>query len=84
MQAGTRSSRSPLKIRVGLAAGAVARITHHVHGAIGLTKEYRLQLRTRRLWAWRDEYGSEAFWERRLADHVAGMDAAALWDRIVT
>jgi acyl-CoA dehydrogenase len=71
------------KIRVGLAAGAVARITHHVHGAIGLTKEYRLQLLTRRLWAWRDEYGSEAFWERRLADHVAGMDAAALWDRIV-
>jgi hypothetical protein len=31
-----------------------------VHGAIGFTQEYTLHYATRRLWSWRDEFGSEA------------------------
>ena len=47
-------------------ATEVAAIAHQVHGAIGLTWEYDLQLLPRRLWAWRDEYGTEQFWAQRL------------------
>jgi hypothetical protein len=30
-----------------------------VHGTIGVTKDYTMQLSTRRLWLWRDEFGGE-------------------------
>lgn len=35
------------------------RAAHQAHGAIGMTREYRLQLVTRRLLAWRAEFGDE-------------------------
>jgi hypothetical protein len=38
------------KTRVGDAATLASEIAHQVHGAIGFTKEYSLQLSTRRLW----------------------------------
>lgn len=50
------------KIRSGMAAGVGARIAHQVHGTLGFTREHRLQQLTRRLWSWRDEYGSEQHW----------------------
>jgi acyl-CoA dehydrogenase len=50
------------KSRTSEAAGAVARVAHQVHGAIGFTREHDLRLLTTRLWAWRDEDGSEAEW----------------------
>jgi alkylation response protein AidB-like acyl-CoA dehydrogenase len=40
----------------------VASIAHAVHGAIGVTEEYDLQLFTRRLHEWRMAHGSEAHW----------------------
>ena len=43
------------KTRVGDAATLASEIAHQVHGAIGFTKEYSLQLSTRRLWSWREE-----------------------------
>lgn len=47
------------------AAGTVADLAHQVHGAIGMTREHDLHRYTRRLWAWRDEYGSDRYWARR-------------------
>ena len=46
------------KIRAGEAVGPVSRIAHQAHGAIGFTLEYALQRFTRRLWGWRDDFGS--------------------------
>ncbi|WP_153504508.1 acyl-CoA dehydrogenase family protein [Cumulibacter manganitolerans] len=40
-------------------ATVAARAAHQAHGAIGMTQEYRLQQLTRRLYAWRGEYGDE-------------------------
>ncbi|GAB3311836.1 acyl-CoA dehydrogenase [Epidermidibacterium keratini] len=40
-------------------ATTAARAAHQAHGAIGMTQEYRLQQLTRRLYAWRGEYGDE-------------------------
>jgi acyl-CoA dehydrogenase len=54
------------KIRAGAAAATVARTAHQVLGAMGYTREHSLHLFTRRLWSWRDDFGSEAYWARRL------------------
>ena len=45
-----------------LAAVQVAAIAHAVHGAIGISEEYDLQLLTRRLHSWRLADGSEGYW----------------------
>ena len=67
------------KIRGGQAAGAGAAIAHQVHGAMGFTREYSLQHRTRRLWAWRDEFDPETVWAIELGRYVAGGGGDALW-----
>ena len=67
------------KIRGGQAAGAGAGIAHQVHGAMGFTREYSLQHRTRRLWAWRDEFDPETVWAIELGRHVAARGGDALW-----
>jgi acyl-CoA dehydrogenase len=72
------------KLVAGEAASAAAKAAHQAHGAIGMTKEYELGQLTRRLWAWRDEFGSERYWSSRLGRHVAGLGADGLWPRITT
>ena len=67
------------KIRGGQAAGAGAGIAHQVHGAMGFTREYSLQHRTRRLWSWRDEFDPETVWAIELGRHIAQRGADALW-----
>ena len=70
------------KVRTGEAAGIGAGIAHQVHGAIGFTKEHALHHSTLRLYAWRDEFGNEAYWSRRLGDRVAAAGADRLWATI--
>ena len=67
------------KIRVGEAAGEGAAIAHQVLGAIGFTKEHTLHRFTRRLWAWRDDFGNESYWAVKLGNRVAANGADALW-----
>jgi acyl-CoA dehydrogenase len=67
------------KIRVGEAATEGAGIAHQVLGAIGFTKEHVLHRYTQRLWAWRDDFGSESQWAVRLGQLVATKGADALW-----
>ena len=71
------------KARVGEAAGVVAEIAHQVHGAMGFTHEHSLHHFTRRLWAWRDEYGRETHWQEQLGRRVAGRGADSVWDFLV-
>ncbi len=67
------------KIRVGEAAGTGAAIAHQVHGAMGFTAEHTLHHATRRLWAWRDEFGDESAWAMRLGRIAARHGAEGLW-----
>jgi alkylation response protein AidB-like acyl-CoA dehydrogenase len=67
------------KSRVGDAATIAAEIAHQVHGAIGFTKEYSLQLSTRRLWSWRDEFGGDTEWAARVGAYVCKGGADELW-----
>jgi len=67
------------KIRVGEAAGEGAAIAHQVLGAIGFTQEHTLHRFTRRLWAWRDDFGNESAWAVKLGTLVAAKGADGLW-----
>lgn len=60
------------KARTSEAVPIVADTAHALHGAIGITEEYDLQLYTRRLHAWRMAHGAEPRWHA-----VVGAAAAA-------
>jgi alkylation response protein AidB-like acyl-CoA dehydrogenase len=77
--AGVASDVAVAKIRVGEAAGTGAAIAHQAHGAMGFTYEHSLHQSTRRLWAWREEFGNERAWARRLGRMVAAQGADQLW-----
>lgn len=67
------------KVCAAEAAGVAAAVAHAVHGAIGFTHEHVLHLSTRRLWAWRSEYGSLAHWSRVIGEAVCAGGSADLW-----
>jgi alkylation response protein AidB-like acyl-CoA dehydrogenase len=68
------------KGRIGEAIPTVAAIAHAVHGAIGITAEFDLQLYTRRLHEWRRAYGSEAYWYERVGRARLASDATLTVD----
>ena len=72
------------KSRVGEAVGLVAEAVHQVHGAMGFTYEHQLHHFTRRLWAWRDEYGGEAYWQALLGRRLCALGADEVWDFLAT
>jgi len=67
------------KVRTGEAAYEGARIAHQVFGAIGYTGEHLLHRYTQRLWAWRDDFGTESEWAELLGHSIAATEADAHW-----
>lgn len=67
------------KVRCGEAATRGCGIAHQVHGAIGFTQEHTLHLATRRLWAWRDEFGSDAWWAAELGRAAIASRSVGFW-----
>ena len=70
------------KVVASRAALTATRAAHQVHGAIGMTQEYRLHHFSRRLWAWRNEYGDEQHWAARLGSTVAAAGADNLYPAV--
>ena len=70
------------KVVAGESTRVLARRAHQLHGAIGVTFEYDLQLFTRRLNAWRDEYGTTRYWATRVSDIVADVGPSQVWPLI--
>lgn len=63
-------------------AARIAATAHAVHGAIGISEEYDLQLYTRRLHEWRLADGSESYWNRLIGKaRLASADNAVDWVR---
>lgn len=60
------------------AAPRIANTAHAVHGAIGISAEYDLQLYTRRLHAWRLDEGAESHWNRRIGQAMLASQADTL------
>jgi acyl-CoA dehydrogenase len=67
------------KICASSAVSTTAQFAHQVHGAIGFTTEHALHIHTTRLWAWRDEFGSEEEWAVRVGQQVAA-EGQHLWE----
>ena len=72
-------SAAVAKLRAGEAATRAASIAHQVHGAIGFTYEHALNFATRRLWAWREMYGADAWWAQRLGEAAIAAGAEGFW-----
>ena len=76
---------TPKKLRDAKKKGQVPRskelnsMTVMVFGAIGFTREHILHRYTRRLWAWRDDFGNESEWAEQLGRRVIAAGADELW-----
>jgi len=67
------------KLRTGEASQTVAALAHQVHGAIGFTQEYALHHFTKRVWSWRDEFGTERDWSRTLGKAALADSSGNFW-----
>lgn len=67
------------KIRCGEAASRATSIAHQVHGAIGFTREHSLHFATRRLWAWRAQFGADGWWAEQLGREAIAAGSAGFW-----
>lgn len=70
------------KARASEAALEVAALSHSIHGAIGFTREFDLQLYTRRLHAWRQAAGTESYWHTVLGEQLVDPRAGLALDVI--
>jgi acyl-CoA dehydrogenase len=68
------------KARTSEATMIVAAGAHGIHGAIGITEEYDLQLYTRRLHAWRAAAGTESYWNVRIGRALLASRASNVID----
>lgn len=66
------------KFNASEAVTPVTSIAHAVHGAIGVTAEYDLQVFTRRLHAWRMADGSERYWAREIGAQACAAEGGAV------
>jgi acyl-CoA dehydrogenase len=74
-----RAEVAAAKTRIGEAATVGTAIAHQTHGAMGFTYEHSLHHATRRIWAWRDEFGNESYWAMELGRMIAAEGADNLW-----
>jgi acyl-CoA dehydrogenase len=72
------------KARASEAVVPVAAIAHAVHGALGVTQEFDLQLYTRRLHEWRAAFGAESHWSRQVGEALLEEEAGGSLDFIRT
>ena len=77
-QAGGDVPAAMAKLTANRAAAVAIAVGHQVHGAIGFTLEYPLHPCTRRLMAWRSEFGGESAWAAELGT-AALAQGQALW-----
>jgi acyl-CoA dehydrogenase len=73
---------SAARISAATAATLVARTSHQLHGAVGITAEYDLHRYTSKLWALRDADQSEFAYCGRLGARVREEGEIELWDSI--
>lgn len=82
MAASGRNARLEIaaaKCRASEAVEKLTRLSHQVHGAIGFTYEYGLHFLTRRLWAWRAEFGGASEWGEYLGRIAADAGGDGIW-----
>ncbi|WP_236794755.1 acyl-CoA dehydrogenase family protein [Amycolatopsis sp. GM8] len=72
------------KTTAARAASVVAAHAHQIHAAMGMTREYPLHHFTRRLWSWRQEWGTGEHWARRAGEIMTATPVDRLYPLITT
>jgi len=67
------------KLRANMAVETATAVAHQVHGAIGFTREHDLHHFTRRLIAWRSEFGGDRQWSEALGQEVISRGVDTFW-----
>ncbi|MEP1593498.1 MAG: acyl-CoA dehydrogenase family protein, partial [Halieaceae bacterium] len=70
--------------RVFEATRSTSEMAHQLFGAMGFTQEHTLHHFTRRLWAWREDYGNERYWQEVLGRNICSRGSQNLWPFIAT
>jgi len=70
--------------RVFEASQIIADTAHQLFGAMGFTHEHILHHYTRRLWAWREDYGNERHWQASLGRSLCAGGPDQLWPFLAT
>ena len=73
---------SAARISAATTATLVARTSHQLHGAVGITAEYDLHRYTSKLWALRDADQTESAYSHRLGARVRDEGEIELWESI--
>jgi len=81
-ESGSTALVAAARSRVADSADAAITICHQVHGAMGFSLEYALNARTRRLMAWRNDFGSVLYWRRALAANFIGVSRDEFWPAV--
>lgn len=69
-----------MRSTLGVLSEDVSSRAHQIHAAIGVTREHPLHRSTMRLWAYRDENGTQRYWNIQLGDLVLEGGADSLWE----
>lgn len=72
-----------VKAQAGRAAAMIAANAHQAFGAIGFSREHELHHYTKRLWAWRDQWGAQRQMEHRIGQQAGQAGMEGLWQLIV-
>jgi acyl-CoA dehydrogenase len=70
------------RITTAKMATFVARTSHQLHGAMGVTRECGLHCHTRIFWAWRDADATEQERSRQMGSTAPSVGEATLWEHI--
>ena len=70
--------------RVFEASQIISDTAHQLFGAMGFTHEHILHHYTRRLWAWREDYGNERHWQASLGSSLCAGGPDQLWPFLAT
>ena len=70
--------------RVFEASQIISDTAHQLFGAMGFTHEHILHHYTRRLWAWREDYGNERHWQAALGRSLCAGGPDQLWPFLAT
>jgi acyl-CoA dehydrogenase len=79
-----RQEIAAARVIVDQAITAGTRAAHQAHGAMGVTREYPLHQLSRRLWSWRQEWGTTKLWRRQLGALVVEQGADQLFPLITS
>ncbi len=79
LEAGGSFSIAAAKTQCSDFAHRIAAISHQSMGAMGFTHEHILHHYTRRLWVWRRDFGSDAFWGEKIGASFAKAGKDEMW-----